>query len=291
MGTPNYMSPEQWESAHDVGPATDQWAVGAILYELLTGAPAFGGTELGPLCAKITMQSPTPPRTLRPDIPEQIERAVLQTLAKEPSDRFPSLFEFAQAIAPFGSRGARMTLQRIGGVLRPGAPLDPPAGAGGPAPPAGPAVAPQAQESTPTLAAQTAAEAIGTLPTAPAWNVDLATSPKPRVSPIVSVAIVGVLVILSFIGLIALLWSDEDPPEQLPGADRSAAAEDPAAPSEPAAPEPAPDTMPSGSSEASQSPTGEPTADSTAPPPQRPRRPPTGKPPAKRPVDLFGRRH
>ena len=285
MGTPNYMSPEQWESAHDVGPETDQWALGAILYELLTGSPAFGGTELGPVCAKISLQSPTAPRQLRPDMPEALERAILKTLEKDSSNRFPSLFELARAIAPFGSKSARLTLQRIGGVLRPGEPLDLPATA----------VAPAAQ-STPTLAAESAHGPIGTLPTAPAWNVDLATESKPRISPTVTIAIVGVLTVLSFVALIGLLWPDADPTEPPPGAEASAAPDEPMVAPEPSAPEPkleptpSPSTEPSASPTSPASPASPPAAARTAPPPERPPKPPTGKQPAK-PIDLFGPRH
>ncbi|MBW2529563.1 MAG: serine/threonine protein kinase, partial [Deltaproteobacteria bacterium] len=208
MGTPNYMSPEQWESAHDVGPETDQWALGALLYELLTGEPAFGGTELGPVCAKITTMAPTAPRALRPEIPEPLEQAVLRTLEKESARRYESLFELGQAIAPYGSRVSQLCLRRIGGLLRPGLPVEAAASApAAPHPPAGHQLAPQLPPAGQQWAPQPLPTALATAPTAQAWPLAPAPPPPPRATPVFAVLIVSLLVAGVIVALIALLWS------------------------------------------------------------------------------------
>src|SRR5438876_2690856 len=93
-GTPTYMAPEQWEG-HPV-PATDQYALAVMLYELLTGRPPFRGTPMQMMYAHVNMR-PKAPITLNPRLSSAIDIVVLRGLAKKPEERFPSIIAFAFA--------------------------------------------------------------------------------------------------------------------------------------------------------------------------------------------------
>ncbi len=93
-GTPTYMAPEQWEG-HPV-PATDQYALSVMLYELLTGRPPFRGTPMQMMYAHVNMQ-PRALITLNPRLSSAIDIVVLRGLAKRPEERFPSIIAFAFA--------------------------------------------------------------------------------------------------------------------------------------------------------------------------------------------------
>ena len=99
IGTPAYMSPEQIEGEPDkVGPASDQYSLGVILYELLTGQLPFRGS-LTAVMAQIITKETTPPSQLRPDLDLRIEAACLKMMAKDPANRFASLAAVAEEIA------------------------------------------------------------------------------------------------------------------------------------------------------------------------------------------------
>jgi serine/threonine protein kinase len=93
-GTPTYMAPEQWEGRPV--PATDQYALAVMLYELLTGRPPFRGTPLQMMYAHVNTQ-PQAPSLLNPRISSTIDIVVLRGLAKRPEERFPSIIAFAFA--------------------------------------------------------------------------------------------------------------------------------------------------------------------------------------------------
>src|SRR6266568_1869137 len=93
-GTPTYMAPEQWEG-HPV-PATDQYALAVMLYELLTGRPPFRGTPMQMMYAHVNTQ-PQAPSTLNPRLSTVIDSVVLRGLAKKPEERFPSIIAFGFA--------------------------------------------------------------------------------------------------------------------------------------------------------------------------------------------------
>lgn len=86
VGTPPYMSPEQ-SLANAVGPASDIYALACVLYELLTGKPPFTADSRGSCAWHHVRTPPTPIRTLRPDIPEDLERLLLAMLDKEAERR------------------------------------------------------------------------------------------------------------------------------------------------------------------------------------------------------------
>ena len=93
-GTPTYMAPEQWKGQPVL--ATDQYALGVMIYELLTGYPPFQGGLEQVMYLHINAE-PEPPSTLNPSIHPDLDAVILRTLAKKPEDRFVSVSAFAQA--------------------------------------------------------------------------------------------------------------------------------------------------------------------------------------------------
>jgi serine/threonine-protein kinase len=105
VGTPLYMSPEQVRSSKDVDGRADVWSLGVILFELLAGTPPFLGTTTAAIAAIVADATPSI-RASRPDVPEALEHVILTALAKDPSQRFPSIDAFAAALIPFASAEA-----------------------------------------------------------------------------------------------------------------------------------------------------------------------------------------
>lgn len=100
LGTPSYMPPEQALGQPDkIGPPTDVYALGALLYHLVTGKPPFLGPTAFLTIAKVIKEPPEPPRKLVPELPEVLEMIILKALAKEPSGRFRTCAELRKALA------------------------------------------------------------------------------------------------------------------------------------------------------------------------------------------------
>ena len=99
MGTPGFMAPEQAEGRHElVGIASDIYGLGAILYEILTGAPPFADSGLTEALRRVSVEDPAPPRRVCPDIPGALEAICLKALSKRPEDRYAAAPDLAQDV-------------------------------------------------------------------------------------------------------------------------------------------------------------------------------------------------
>jgi serine/threonine protein kinase len=134
IGSPNYMSPEQFRAARAADERSDIWALGVILYELLTGHVPFEADTITQLTAMVLSDSPRPISTLRADVPEDLARAIACCLEKDPAKRFPSVARLAEALqsfAPLDTRELAVRIARIGSGVRTAASASPPfAGSG-----------------------------------------------------------------------------------------------------------------------------------------------------------------
>jgi serine/threonine-protein kinase len=168
MGTPEYMSPEQAQGLATIGPPTDIYALGVVLYELLTGNMPFqADTPMGMLVARL-QYAPRPPREYRGDLPMPVEDVIMRALARRPEARFASAGALVQALKSAAGLGGQLTA-----AVRP--PVSPPQGT--PRPPVSPPQGFQAPVSPPAGFALPAAGATPP-PTAPA-----SATPLPPTAP------------------------------------------------------------------------------------------------------------
>jgi serine/threonine-protein kinase len=120
MGTPFYMAPEQCEGAREVDGRADVYALGVVLFEMLTGKLPFGGDSDSEVLRKqMRMQAP-PVRSLVPGVPVALDAIVRRALAKAPADRFPSMAAFGEAllapggyVPPFATRADEDTAEVV----------------------------------------------------------------------------------------------------------------------------------------------------------------------------------
>ncbi len=103
LGSPKYFSPEQVTDAKNVDHRADVWALGLVLYYMLGGRRPFEADTLSAVCVAIATETPPRLSDLRPEIPRELDIAVMGCLEKDRERRTQSASEFARAIAPFGS--------------------------------------------------------------------------------------------------------------------------------------------------------------------------------------------
>jgi eukaryotic-like serine/threonine-protein kinase len=112
MGSPLYMSPEQLRETRIADARSDIWALGVVVYELLTGEVAFNAESITKLTATILEGSPKPICAFRPDVPAELESVIHRCLAKDMALRYQAVTDLARDLMPFASDDARGAAER-----------------------------------------------------------------------------------------------------------------------------------------------------------------------------------
>src|SRR4029079_6692787 len=131
IGTPYYLAPEQIMDSKSAGSASDQYALGIILYECLTGKRPYDGDNLFVVFQGIVGGTPRRPRELRPEIPPELEEVTLRAMKSDAKLRFPTIEDLCRGVRLFASGRARVIWEEAFGG----------GAGGGSAPPGTPAIA------------------------------------------------------------------------------------------------------------------------------------------------------
>jgi serine/threonine-protein kinase len=129
VGSPMYMAPEQMRSSRVADPRSDVWALGVVLYELLTERCPFEADSLPDLCLKISRDAPRPIIEVRAELAPELAAIVERCLQKDPARRYANAAELASALEPFApahasveASSARRVIQSLGETMVEGAP-------------------------------------------------------------------------------------------------------------------------------------------------------------------------
>jgi eukaryotic-like serine/threonine-protein kinase len=112
LGSPLYMSPEQMRSSRTVDARADVWALGVVLFELLTKRWPFEAESMPELCLKVVSDPPVPVQSLRSDVPRVMADVIARCLQKDPAKRFANAAELASALEPLAPPASRAVVER-----------------------------------------------------------------------------------------------------------------------------------------------------------------------------------
>jgi serine/threonine-protein kinase len=119
MGSPLYMSPEAVRGAREQTPQSDQYSLGVVLYECLTGRAPFRGDSLLAVLDAVANGSFDPPRVHRPDLSPELERTILRAMSPEPGARFESVREIGRALCHAADQRTRLLWMPSFGLAEP----------------------------------------------------------------------------------------------------------------------------------------------------------------------------
>jgi serine/threonine-protein kinase len=117
IGTPSYMSPEQFLNATEADVRSDVWAIGATLFELLTGTPPFAGMSLPEVYRAVMHRAIPGVRSLVPELPRELENVVATCLTRERELRYGDMAELAHALREWGGADATTRAARVRAIL------------------------------------------------------------------------------------------------------------------------------------------------------------------------------
>ncbi len=115
VGTPSYMSPEQASGVREIDGRTDVYALGCVLYEMISGEPPFGAGTSDEVLARHLSSPPPSARARLPGLPPEVDAALHRALAKSPGDRFQSAAEFAEVLMVLRSSQTSSSIRIPGG--------------------------------------------------------------------------------------------------------------------------------------------------------------------------------
>lgn len=108
IGTPRYLPPEALQGAGELGPQSDQYSLGVVLYQCVTGTTPFSGDTLISLLNSLSRGAFEPPRSLQPSVSPGLERIITRALSPDPTDRYPSIRDMGRALLELAAERTQM---------------------------------------------------------------------------------------------------------------------------------------------------------------------------------------